>query len=274
MDDDVLQDLSRVISDKQATKLAVSRSGVLIALAMEKHRDWLALQDIPTPRIRQPWKWKPRSPILASPERVTSTKDRRPSCPSPVTSPDLHPTPSSTTLDEIFTMDDDVIPPTIASSSALTPKMSRPMTPLDLHAASQVLKGPVWKSRTVESEKYVLLRYSKKYAADYLSELICEASWLRPLQQPNRRYARAQLHQARHPLLAEQVKLKPALRRLRRPPQLLRRLHLGALWSPARHRSLLSKLNSRSALLSLLAHRPGLLSINPRPSRIECHHRR
>ena len=152
MEEDVLLDLSRVISIKQQNKLSIPRSGVLIHQAMEKYGDWLAVQDIPTPRIRQPWKWKARSPVQSPAEVLKSTKTTRRSSPSPVTSPDIRPTPSASNVDDIFTMDDEVCTPTAAASGARTPKNSRPMTPLDLSASS---KAPVWKSRTVETERCV-----------------------------------------------------------------------------------------------------------------------
>lgn len=156
MEEDVLLDLSRVISEKQGKKLSVSRSGLLIGQAMEKHREWLAVQDIPTPKVRQPWRWKPRSPVLTSTTTVTPIKNGRRNSPSPVTSPELRPTPSSSALDDIFAMDDEGNSPSAAASGATTPRTSRPMTPLDLSAGTPGSRGPVWKSRTVETERSVL----------------------------------------------------------------------------------------------------------------------
>jgi hypothetical protein len=151
MDDETLGELIRVIAEKQGKKLWVSRSQKLLKEAMENHKDWLTLQDIPTPRVRQPFKWKPRSPMLSSTETMTPVKDRRRGTPSPIASPELQPIPSSSTVDDIFAMDDDPSSPSVASSSA--PKVSRPVTPLDLSASSQRVTGPVWRSAAVEAQK-------------------------------------------------------------------------------------------------------------------------
>jgi len=53
-------------------------------------------------------------------------------------------------------MDDDMASATTAASGTHTPRMSRPMTPLDIIGAVPGSKGPVWKSRTVENvERFV-----------------------------------------------------------------------------------------------------------------------
>jgi hypothetical protein len=151
MHEDVLLELSRHIAAQQLRKLSVSRSNKLVNAAMDKHRDWLNVQDFPVPRVRQPWKWKPRSPGL-SPVDLTSTPIRRRRTPSPVTSPEIKATPGAVG-DGMFTMDDDLsTPPT--SGWAQTPRTSRPMTPLDLSAGTTPSR-PVWKSKVVEAEKYV-----------------------------------------------------------------------------------------------------------------------
>ena len=152
MDDDVLLDLCRVISDKQSRKLSVSRSGTLVSLAMDKHREWLALQDIPVPRVRQPWKWRSKSPLISPTDPVTRKRADPRSSRSPVTSPEMLPTPMAAVVDDIFSMDDVSVSSPSAPSTAQTPKSSRPMTPLDI-ANSQSSKGPVWKSRTVEIDR-------------------------------------------------------------------------------------------------------------------------
>jgi len=150
MHEDVLLELSQHITKQQLRKLSVSRSNKLVNAAMEKHRDWLNVQDFPVPRVRQPWKWKPRSPAL-SPVDLTTTRIRK-KTPSPVTSPELRATPGQGALgDEMFTMDDDLASP-LASGWSQTPKSSRPMTPLDLSAGVSSSR-PVWKSKIVEAEK-------------------------------------------------------------------------------------------------------------------------
>ncbi|WWC89884.1 uncharacterized protein L201_004812 [Kwoniella dendrophila CBS 6074] len=159
MDNDVLQDLSEVIAQKQGKKLSVSRSQLLVKQAMEKHREWLLLQDIPQPRIRQPFKWKPKSPALSPVDTMTFSssntskakeKAKLPPPPSPMLSPEMLPSAA----DGIFQMDDDLPTPPSTASGAITPKANRPITPLDLSAApNQGGKGAVWRSKTVETEK-------------------------------------------------------------------------------------------------------------------------
>lgn len=155
MHEDVLLDLCQHIGEKQLRKLGASRSGELVNTAMEKWKDWLAIQDIPVPRVRQPWRWKPRSPLVA-PINPTSSRARK--TPSPVFSPDFKPASGQ---DDIFAMDDEMATP--PSTSAVTPRSSRPMTPLDLSAGSG--KGAVWRSRAVEAEKVDLRSVMAEAAA-------------------------------------------------------------------------------------------------------------
>ncbi|OCF36502.1 hypothetical protein I316_01751 [Kwoniella heveanensis BCC8398] len=176
MDNDVLLDLCNVISQKQAIRLSVTRNQILVKQAMEKHREWLQLQDIPQPRVRQPFKWKPRSPALSPVDTMSFTpkdKDReraKPSMPasapiSPLLSPDLQPDRSSA-ADGIFQMDDDLPTPPFTSSGAQTPRANRPMTPLDLSATpGSAGKSAVWKSKKVESEKIDLRSVMAEAAA-------------------------------------------------------------------------------------------------------------
>lgn len=151
MHEDVLLELSQHITKQQLRKLSVSRSNKLVNAALDKHRDWLQVQDFPIPRVRQPWKWKPRSPVLSPVDLMTPTRIRR-KTPSPVLSPELRATPGQGPAgDEMFTMDDDLAtPPTTGWPQ--TPRTSRPMTPLDLSAGSSTGR-PVWKSKVVEAEK-------------------------------------------------------------------------------------------------------------------------
>ncbi|OCF55793.1 hypothetical protein L486_06545 [Kwoniella mangroviensis CBS 10435] len=155
MDFDVLQDLSEVIAQKQATRLSVSRSQLLVKQATEKHRDWLLLQDIPQPRVRQPFRWRPKSPALSPVDTMTlssASKEReRVKMPlSPMMSPEMQPSAA----DGIFQMDDDLPTPPSSASGTVTPRVARPVTPLNLSAAAaQDSKGAVWRSKTVETEK-------------------------------------------------------------------------------------------------------------------------
>ncbi|KAL7424397.1 hypothetical protein Q5752_000079 [Cryptotrichosporon argae] len=149
MDDDVLRDLCAVIAHEQEGKLPVPRSAALVVDAMDKHRDWLALQDIPAPRVRVPIRRAPpasahRSPVL-SPVELTL---RMPASPGP--SPDVKPVQS--TNDDIFAMDDDVPSSRVAEGKVAA---SRPGTP----------GAPVWKSKTVEADKMDLRSIMAEAAA-------------------------------------------------------------------------------------------------------------
>ena len=145
IDEDVLGDLSSVINDKQKRKLPVTKGEALVKTILEKHKDWVQLQDFPSPRVRQPYKVRARSPML-------SPVDGRFKMP---TSPDACPAlPPASNLDndDIFSMDEEALRPSPHSSGMTTPKMSRPVTPLET-VSSTVAKGPVWKSKTIETER-------------------------------------------------------------------------------------------------------------------------
>ncbi|WRT67262.1 uncharacterized protein IL334_004229 [Kwoniella shivajii] len=154
MGTDVLQDLSDVIAQKQGSKLSVSRSHILTKQAMDKHREWLLLQDIPQPRVRQAIKWRPKSPALSPVDTMTLSStinnQERPKVPaSPMMSPEFQPSAA----DGIFQMDDDLPATPSTRSGTMTPRANRPITPLDLGAVSSNSKGAVWRSKTVETER-------------------------------------------------------------------------------------------------------------------------
>lgn len=159
MDTDVLQELCDVIAQKQSQKLFVPRMGLAVIPLMEKHKEWLSQQDIPVPRVRQPYKFRARSPKLSPVESFTPAKESRRSrvpttnSATPIGSPEVQ--PLSTPLaaaDDIFTMDEDQMTPPSSASGVQTPRSGRPMTPLDLASGSS---KPVWKSKKVEAEKWV-----------------------------------------------------------------------------------------------------------------------
>ena len=138
MDDDVLQELCTVIAKKQDVRLGVSRDGSLMDEAVGKWGDWLALQDIPQPRIRTAY--KPR--VMRSPKiEPTKPKTRRKASPSPIASPEI-----KAAQDDIFSMDEEASPMVSGKGS----RGSRPMTPLDLQSPKA---GLTWKSKTVESSR-------------------------------------------------------------------------------------------------------------------------
>ncbi|WWC60971.1 uncharacterized protein I303_103548 [Kwoniella dejecticola CBS 10117] len=156
MDADVLQDLSDVIAQKQSVRLSVSRNQVLVKAAMEKHREWLSLQDIPQPRVRQSFRWKPRSPALSPVDTMSfssAKKEKRRNANTIPSSPLLSPEMLPSAADGIFQMDDEPPTPPSTSSGAVTPRVTRPVTPLDLAAVPGQGKSAVWRSKTVETEK-------------------------------------------------------------------------------------------------------------------------
>lgn len=155
MDDETLAELSKTIEQKQNKKLWVSRSQALVQTAMVKHKEWLSQQDIPIPRVRQPWRWKPReAPLGAAPASASKGKGKasiaaRPPPLAQDGSPRVGLSSGDTAADGIFQMDDDV-PSPLATATSSTPARSRPVTPLDLSAPRS---GPVWKSAAVEAAK-------------------------------------------------------------------------------------------------------------------------
>lgn len=198
MDEDVLQELCGVIAKKQEVRLGVSRDGTLLNELVGKWGDWLALQDVPAPRVRAPWKPRiMRSPKLSPLEPMTSqsTRDkgkRRPQpppSPSPAASPELR--SQHTGADDIFAMDDEAMSPS-TNTGRQTPRSTRPMTPLDLHSGSKPGQVP-WKSRTVESGRYVS-PFSRVELLLIFSGWICVVSWQRPRRQNPHRV----LSQLRH----------------------------------------------------------------------------
>lgn len=166
MDQSVLQDLSNVIAEKQKKRSPVAREGVLVKELMAKHREWLLVQDIPAPIVRQPFKYRAARSAL-SPVDLSSAKTmaaRRKAPPSPIVNPSAEVSDKSSAADGIFQMDDDVPTPTTSASGVRTPnKGSRSMTPFSLGAApfqpgstsgsSTPVKTPIWKSKTVETGK-------------------------------------------------------------------------------------------------------------------------
>lgn len=166
MDQNVLQDLSNVIAEKQKKRSPVAREGVLVKELMARHRDWLLVQDIPAPIVRQPFKYRAR--LALSPVDLTSGKpvaSRRKAPSSPAVNPSTEVPDKSSAADGIFQMDDDLPTPTISASEVRTPnKGSRSMTPLSLGAtpfrpasasgsSTPAMAPPIWKSKTVETNK-------------------------------------------------------------------------------------------------------------------------
>jgi hypothetical protein len=177
MDDDTLASLGKAMTAAQLDKLRIPRSQQLVKAAMDKHKDWLAMQDIPAPRVRQPWRWKNsviKSPTLAP---VGARSARRRGTPSPFGSPEVHASLGGA-VDDIFAMDDEpMTPPTPMGrdSGRTTPRAgagARPMTPLDLSAPPALAGragggggGAVWRSSAVEAQRVDLRSIMAEAAA-------------------------------------------------------------------------------------------------------------
>ncbi|KAG8221195.1 hypothetical protein J3R82DRAFT_2760 [Butyriboletus roseoflavus] len=112
LDPRVVRKLSEHARAEQAAQSPVSRSDKLGRAALEKHKEWLALQDIPVPIIpsQKPWSAKDSSKLTG----------RRLRFYSPTTSPVLHPSlaPPPPMGDDIFAMDDADRGPSLKLDSA------------------------------------------------------------------------------------------------------------------------------------------------------------
>lgn len=104
LDHRVVRQLSEHTRAEQAAQSPVSRSDKLGQAAMEKHKEWLALQDLPVPIIPSRKLWVAKESYKISPpssaKKITGRQSR---LHSPTTSPVLRP---SLPEDEIFAMDD------------------------------------------------------------------------------------------------------------------------------------------------------------------------
>lgn len=63
MDIRVLNDLTSYVQERQGVRLPITRSGILEQMVLEREAAWLAMQDLPVPRVR-PYRstWRPKSP--------------------------------------------------------------------------------------------------------------------------------------------------------------------------------------------------------------------
>ena len=109
LDHRVVRQLSEHTCAEQAAQSSVSRFNKLGQAAMEKHKEWLALRDLPVPIIpsRKLWAAKESSKI-SPPSSAKKMTGRQSRLHSPTTSPVLRPSlpPPPPQEDEIFAMDD------------------------------------------------------------------------------------------------------------------------------------------------------------------------
>lgn len=109
LDPRVVRKLSEHTRAEQATQSPVSRSDKVGLAALEKHKAWLALQDIPVPVIPSQKLWSGKdSPRMSPPGSVKKVAGRQLRLYSPTTSPVLGPSAAVQPPpgDDIFAMDD------------------------------------------------------------------------------------------------------------------------------------------------------------------------
>lgn len=148
LDPRVARKLSEHARAKQTAQSPASRSNRLGLAALEKHKEWLALQDIPVTVIPSQKLWSGKdSPKMSPPSSVKKAAGRPLMYYSPTMSPVLR---SSVTLqqppmgDEIFAMDDDVDGGTSASFKSNSVQASkREETPVSVPIVGGARPG--WK---------------------------------------------------------------------------------------------------------------------------------
>jgi hypothetical protein len=149
MDIRILNDLTNFVRDRQSEKLPLTRSGILLDMAMERHRDWMMMQDFPEPRLRYPRDIKPKSPRLTSTQAPTPFSKSKGKAKGPVndirTSPQMA---GSKAFNEELDMDDLMLPDAAPAPSAATQPLS---DTLDSSGA----KNSAWRSQAIEAKRYV-----------------------------------------------------------------------------------------------------------------------
>lgn len=131
----IVRHLAEYTRSEQLEKLPITRSNKLANYAMDKHKEWLTLQDIPGPFV-------PSS--RTSQTQRESQKAPRPVTQTPTPSPSLGPTRPSRSAshldlagDELFAMDD------VETETSLDSNAFRPSSPVLPQATSA--PRPVWK---------------------------------------------------------------------------------------------------------------------------------
>lgn len=151
MDMDLIGQLAKAIQIEQAKKLHISRSNGLINKALEKHADWLKLQDIPQPIVRsskailaprQSPRLSPTAPAIGKP----ATRSPPRSIPE---SPVDRPRRDDNTGGGVFEMDEEHIPPLTLGS----PRPVSLLTAASIESGSRLMNPPVWRSPSVATAK-------------------------------------------------------------------------------------------------------------------------
>lgn len=147
---DALLSLAAFVQQEQCKKLPVTRTGNQVSLALEKWKDWLALQDLPKPYWARPRR------RASPPAKATEQKS----------SPELK---RSASIGE-ETLPSTPLPAPAIRSTALSPSKA---------VASHVLPSPstsptvgAWKARSAPKsiEKYVQPYFG--YAYEYLTSIV------------------------------------------------------------------------------------------------------
>ncbi|KAG6857373.1 hypothetical protein H0H87_004733 [Tephrocybe sp. NHM501043] len=134
----LIKQLAQFARQKQVEKSPISRSDLLVEMALEKHKDWLELQDFPVPLGRQ-------SQGISRKESATLKMSRTGPNSSPQQSPSTHPQlrrPASN--DDIFAMDE-ALPSRIVDQSRPPLSAANPLSSAEA-ASSTSNPTPVWKA--------------------------------------------------------------------------------------------------------------------------------
>ncbi|KAG5351469.1 hypothetical protein C0989_006387 [Termitomyces sp. Mn162] len=123
----LIQQLAQYARKEQIRKAPISRSDQVTNMVLEKHADWLALQDFPVPLGRQ------SQGISRKESSVRAGSNTIPQQ-SPNIHPELRPPPSN---DDIFVMDEALVPHDGPSTSRTVNASLAPVTPTP---------APVWKA--------------------------------------------------------------------------------------------------------------------------------
>ncbi|KAJ1306442.1 hypothetical protein OPQ81_007445 [Rhizoctonia solani] len=155
---DIMKELAVFVRDQQAAKQPHTRSGAWIAAIMERHKDWLAVQDFPSvvvrtaPPGRQPKLSPKQSPTMGptspkTPRRVSSFNLPM----TPQRSNVMKPTDKTAQCEGMFTMDEESVEPAPAGGSSAGAGVSTvPVPEFPPAASSPAPSSKVWKASRAE----------------------------------------------------------------------------------------------------------------------------
>lgn len=196
MPNDTLDELATFVIGRQGERLPISRSGILVTSAMDRQRDWLAMEDFPKLSLKstkpgaQASSKAERSPKLSpAASGLTALPLARPSprrtsysVPiSPLASPAMHAQVSSEDVEDgLFSMDEEVgIVDRLANGLVGSLSLGERAVPLETPSrVPSSSSKPVWKSKAVEAERCVL-------SALPISVSVAYRSLFRPQNRPS-----------------------------------------------------------------------------------------